>query len=214
MARVVDDFALIGPTAGAALADRLRTLEAGSGAELIVMAVPAVSRRAFREHAVGARRIVSERPERSILLVVATGDRHVEIATAPRFARHFPPAATALLLQGSAVPHLRSGDLPGALEAGMAAVVDALAAPPPPPEHTARPRPALAAAIIVLAVLLAGGFVAWRIVHRADYVAGSSWGGSHGGDSGSSDSGWSSGSDSSSGSSDSGSSDGGGGADY
>lgn len=214
MARVVDDFGLIDGTGRAGLLERLRALETQVDAELIVMAVPSVAKRAFREHAVASRRIVSSQRDRSILLVVATGDRHVEIATARRFAARFGGGESTRLLQETAVPLLRADDLAGALEAGMTAIAERLRGWVPEPEPAgvgiSEGTPRLAIAAIAGALLL---LVVFATCHHGAHRSGD--GGYYGSDSSSfdsSDSGSSSGSDS--GSSDSGSSDGGGGADY
>ena len=211
MARIVDDAGVLTP----AERERLAATATRSQAELIIHLVPSVVKRAFRQHAVAVRRQLSLHYERSIIVVLAVADRHIEIATARDYAGHLGPDACHALLQQHAVPALREGRTADALAATLEEIarrVAALPMPlPEPPRYGGRER--ASPGTIVILVL----FVVLLLTAIATSIFGNQRGG---GGYGSSDSSWSSdsgGSDSGgsdSGSSDSGSSDGGGGSDY
>lgn len=212
MTRVVDDAGVLTP----AERERLATTATWSEAELIVHLVPSVVKRAFRQHAMAVRRQLSERYERSVVVVVAVADRHIEIATARGYAGHFDAAACNALLLQHAVPAMREGRTADALAATLEALARRLAAAPLPlpdaPRYDGpgRPSPGTIVILILFLVLFLTVIAASIFGHPrggggADGSSDSSWSWDSGGsDSGGSDSG----------SSDSGGSDGGGGADY
>lgn len=207
MARIVDDAGVL----TAAERERLAAVTPGSSAELIVHLVPSVAKRAFRQHAVAVRRQLSDHYERSVIVVLAVGDRHIEIATATGYADRFDAAACNALLQLHAVPALREGRLADALAATLEELARRLAVLPTPvrapvPSHRSPPGWLLVMILLGLLVALAAHFFGHP---RGGGGTGGSDDSSWSSDSGSSDSG-----SSDSGSSDSGSSDGGGGADY
>jgi uncharacterized membrane protein YgcG len=77
--------------------------------EFIVCFVQAVPNRDFRKHAVALRQELSRDTNNSIILVVSLGDRHAEIATAPRFAHQFTPRASTALLRKTLTPLMKEG---------------------------------------------------------------------------------------------------------
>ena len=126
MARIVDE-------AGSLTAEEISQLAAmsvGDQAEFLVLIVGSVERRAFHEHAVTSRRHLSSRYDRSILVVVALADRHIEIATAPRHAARLGASATRAILERHAVPALRDGRLADAIAAVLDELTWTLAQPP------------------------------------------------------------------------------------
>ena len=209
MSRIVDDAGVLTPVER----ERLAATATWSEAELIVHLVPSVVKRAFRQHAVAVRRQLSERYERSVIVVVAVADRHIEIATARSYAEHFDAATCNALLLQHAVPAMREGRIADAIAATLEELARQLTnlptprpLPSPDPERN-RSLPGWLLFLILFAMLLA--LATQCVGHpRGDGVSGasdSSWSWDSGGsDSGGSDSG----------SSDSGGSDGGGGADY
>lgn len=211
MPRIIDDAGLLTP----AERERLAATASWSEAELLVHLVPSVVKRAFRQHAVAVRRQLSQRYERSVIVVLAVADRHIEIATARGYADHLGADACHALLQLHAVPALREGRTADALAATLEEIARRLAAAPLP--QPAVPRydgPGPSRGTIVILIL----FLVLFLTVVAASIFGSPRGG--GGSGEASDTSWSwdsGGSDSSgsdSGSSDSGGSDGGGGADY
>ncbi len=212
MARVVDDAGVLTP----AERERLAATARRSEAELIVHLVPSVAKRAFRQHAVAVRRQLSHHYERSVIVVLAVADRHIEIATAKGYAAHFDADACRTLLMQHAVPAMREGRTVDALAATLEEIARRVAAlpmpQPEPPRYAGRERPSPGTIVILIL------FLVLFLTAIAASIFGNPRGG--GGSDGSSDSSWSwdsGGSDSGgsdSGSSDSGGSDGGGGADY
>lgn len=212
MPRVVDDAGVLTP----AERERLAATASRSEAELIVHLVPSVVKRAFRQHAVAVRRQLSERYERSVIVVLAVADRHIEIATARGYAGHLGADACNALLQLHAVPALREGRTADALAATLEEIARRLAAAPLPlpdaPRYDGSARPSRSTIVIFIL------FLVLFLTAIAASIFGNPRGGGGSGDA--SDSSWSwdsGGSDSGgsdSGSSDSGGSDGGGGADY
>jgi uncharacterized membrane protein YgcG len=97
-----------------------------TGAEFLALVVETVAGRAFRQHAVEQRRFLSKNAGNSILIVVALGDRHVEIATNPKHNQLLTPALTNRLLVRNAVPPLRAGRVAEGIVASANAVVDLL----------------------------------------------------------------------------------------
>lgn len=200
MGRVVDDYGLIGPAGCARLQAAIDDHERTIDAELLVMALPSVARRAFRDHAVAMRRNLSLRRDRSVILVVAT---------APGLAGRFDGRTTGQMLQTEVVPLLRAGELEAALCAGLAAISRRIRESPSPAASDA-PRglswPARVAIGVAVAVAL--GFIVHRVASRDPNHGDPGYGifDSDGGSGSSTDGG--------SGSSDGGSTDGGGGADY
>ena len=87
--------------------------------EVIVCFVQAVPNRNFRKHAVALRQELSKDTNNSIILMVSLGDRHAEIATAPRFAHQFTPQASTALLRKTLTPLMKEGKT-------VAAVISAL----------------------------------------------------------------------------------------
>jgi uncharacterized membrane protein YgcG len=174
-----------------------------------------VVKRAFRQHAMAVRRQLSERYERSIVVVVAVADRHIEIATARDYAEHFDAAVCNALLLQHAVPAMREGRTADAIAATLEELARRLASLPLPvpdaPRYDGRGRPSPGTIVILIlfVVLFLTAIAASIFGHPRGGGAGGSSDASWSSDSGGSDSG---GSDS--GSSDSGGSDGGGGADY
>lgn len=211
MTRVVDDAGVLTP----AERERLAATATWSEVELIVHLVPSVAKRAFRQHAMAVRRQLSQRYERSVVVVVAVADRHIEIATARGYAGHLDAAASNALLLQHAVPAMREGRTADALAATLEELARRLAAAPLPlpdaPRYDGPGRPGRGTIVILILFLvlfltaIAASIFGNPRSGSADGSSDSSWSW----DSGSSDSG---GSDS--GSSDSGGSDGGGGSDY
>lgn len=78
-----------------------------TGVEFIVLVVTSVPGRAFREHAIEQRRKLSAHRDSSLLLVLAVGDRHVELATSPKHNALFTPSLSQRLLVKESVPLLR-----------------------------------------------------------------------------------------------------------
>jgi uncharacterized membrane protein YgcG len=211
MTRIVDDAGALTP----AERERLATTATWSEAELIVHLVPSVVKRAFRQHAMAVRRQLSERYERSVVVVVAVADRHIEIATARCYAGHFDATVCNALLLQNAAPAMREGRTADAIAATLEELARRLAAVPLPlpdaPRYDGRGRPSPGTIVILslFVILFLTAIAASIFGHPRGGGAGSSSDSSWSSDSGCSDSG---GSDS--GSSDSGGSDGGGGADY
>jgi uncharacterized membrane protein YgcG len=211
MPRIVDDAGVLSP----ADRNRLAATATWSGAELIVHLVPSVTKRAFRQHAMAVRRQLSQHYERSVIVVLAVADRHIEIATASGYADRFDAATCNAILLQHAVPALREGRTADALAATLEEIARRLAAAPLPlPTAPRYDGPGPSRGTIVILIL----FLVLFLTVVAASIFGSPRGGGGSGDG--SDSSWysdSGGSDSSgsdSGSSDSGGSDGGGGADY
>lgn len=216
MATVVNDFGILGAGDCERLLRLMTSLEAAGEAEFAVMVLPRVRQRAFRAHAVASRRTATRRSDRSVLIVLATEDRHVEIATAACYAGHFTPEATRALLETHVVPLLRAGRSVDALAHGLEAVAALVRHPCPAVEAEPRQRRShnLVGVLFIVAVwLLIAGFIAFRWSGHGGGAAGA-WSSSSDGGS-SYDAGSSSGGDSGGGAdSGGGSSDGGGGADY
>lgn len=93
--------------------------------ELIVCLVGSVPAKDFRERALRDRREFSTHPDRSILLLISLGDRHAEIATAPRFSRDFTAANCSKLLRTTLVPRMQDNLLPDAIESAVTAIAAA-----------------------------------------------------------------------------------------
>jgi uncharacterized membrane protein YgcG len=210
MTRIVDDAGVLTP----AERERLATTATWSEAELIVHLVPSVVKRAFRQHAMAVRRQLSQHYERSVVVVLAVADRHLEIATAKGYAGLFDAAACNALLLQHAVPAMREGRTADALAATLEELARRLAAAPLPLPDAPRYDPGRPGRGTIVILIL---FLVLFLTAIAASIFGHPRGG---GTDGSSDSSWSSdsgGSDSGSsdsGSFDSGGSDGGGGADY
>lgn len=164
MPRLEDETGRLDVDARDRLLAVLQQAERGTQAEFIVRVVAKVPWRAWRRQAVADRARLSSMSGRSILILVAIDDRHVEVATAPRFQSIFDSATTNALLTAHFVPRMRQDDLAGALQAAIPALAQRLAAGPASP--TARRTSADKAGILVVlaAFVLILGFFTWRFV--------------------------------------------------
>lgn len=153
--RFVDEGGVLGPAVRERLAEVVACFPAGVGpVEVVVQIVDTVPGRCFRDHAIAARRDHATDAARSLALVLARQDRHVELATAPCWAEVFTPPASAALLAMNFVPAMRAGDLPRALAATLAAIggqLERADASPPARSRWVRIGIPVAAALITLA---------------------------------------------------------------
>lgn len=99
------------------------------GVEFDVLVVHQVPGRNFRDHAMAERKRMAAEGRNSILLVVALADRHVELATSPKYNNLFTKSVTHNLLLTSAVPLLREARLAQGILAAVEAAMELIANP-------------------------------------------------------------------------------------
>ena len=143
-ARVIDQTGTLDAAQVAALADRLATLEARKGSQVVVLLVPTTApediasyaNRVANEWKIG-RRTVGD----GVLLIVAKDDRSVRIEVAKTLEGAIPDLAASRIIQGAITPRFREGDFAGGLLAGVDRIAALLAGEPlPEPDPTASRR--------------------------------------------------------------------------
>jgi uncharacterized protein len=136
--RVTDTTATLSSGDEARIEQQLKAFESRKGAQIAVLIVDSTipetafdyATRVFTEWKLGRKGI-----DDGVLLVVAKGDRKMQILTGPGISGSLTDAASKRIISEIISPKFRAGDFVGGIESGvsrMIAVIDGEALPPPP----------------------------------------------------------------------------------
>lgn len=124
--RVTDAAAILDPDFEARLSARLERLERESGRQLVVVTVPSLGGRdvaGFTRDLGNAWGIGRADEDDGVILLIAPRERQARIAVGEGLETVLTDAACREILASDILPRFRSGDLPGGIEAGVAALI-------------------------------------------------------------------------------------------
>jgi uncharacterized protein len=141
--RVTDTTGTLSGIDEARIEARLKAFEAAKGAQIAVLIVDSTipetvfdySTRVFTEWKLGRKGV-----DDGVLLVVAKGDRKLQILTGPGISGSLTDAMSKRIISEIIAPKFRAGDFAGGIDSGVARIISVIegeALPPPPKKRVA-----------------------------------------------------------------------------
>lgn len=138
--RVVDDAGILSAETEQLLTHLLAVHEDSTGNQIAVLTTPDLDGEAIEAYALRVARaweLGTAEHDNGILLVVAPNDREVRIEVGYGLEGDLPDAVAARIIRHEIVPRFRENDFDGGVEAGVTAILDALAGSYVPEEDQA-----------------------------------------------------------------------------
>lgn len=130
--RVVDGAGVIPANTAAALTDKLATLEAQTGIQLVVATVPSLGDVPIEDYGYQLGRawgIGQKGKNTGAILLVAPNDRKVRVEVGYGLEPVLTDALSSVIIQTAIIPAFRKGDIPGGIVAGTDAIIAQLGLP-------------------------------------------------------------------------------------
>ena len=143
-ARVMDTTSTLEARQRQALEDKLAAFEAARGSQIVILLVPTTQPEdifSYTQRVGDAWKIGRKDIGDGVLLVVATRDRQVRIATAKTLEGAIPDLAARQVIEQAITPRFRAGDLAGGLDAGVDQLMALIAGEKLPAPGAAAQRP-------------------------------------------------------------------------
>lgn len=158
--RVTDTTATLSSGDEARIEARLKAFEAAKGAQIAVLIVESTlpetafdyATRVFAEWKLGRKGV-----DDGVLLVVAKGDRKLQILTGPGISGSLTDAMSKRIISEIIAPKFRAGDFAGGIDSGVARIISVIegeALPPPPKKRVSSSGGSLEN-FVVIAILAA-----------------------------------------------------------
>lgn len=139
--RVVDRADLLSPAIEEVLTQRLAAHEDSTGNQVAVLTIPSLQDRPIEDYSLDVARswaLGQEELDNGVLLLVARDDREMRIEVGYGLEGALPDAVASRIIRYELRPAFRTGDFDGGVEAGVTAILDAIAGVYEPPSSTAR----------------------------------------------------------------------------
>ncbi len=130
--RVVDDAHVLSPRVQQQLTDKLQTLEASTGRQLVVATVPSLQGYPIEDYGYQLGRtwgIGQKGKNDGVILLVAPTERKVRIEVGYGLEPVLTDALSSVIIQSQILPKFRDGDLSGGVVDGTNALVEQLSLP-------------------------------------------------------------------------------------
>jgi len=162
---VNDTAGVMSPAAQQALTERIKTHEGKTGNQIVVLTIPSLEGEDIEGFAVKV--FESWKPgkkgkDNGVLVVVATKDRRMRIEVGYGLEGTLPDSAAGEIIRTAMAPQFKKGDYSAGVDAGVAAVIEALeqgvSTEEPAPQPTADDSYIFRAIVIILMLLYFGFF--------------------------------------------------------
>ena len=158
--RVVDQAALLDPATERALNQQLAAHEDSTSNQVAVLTIASLAGRPIEEVALAVARtwqLGQAGRDNGVLLLVARDDRQMRIEVGYGLEGALPDVVASRIIRHELRPAFRAGDFDGGVQAGVAAILQAITGSYEPPPASSSSPPRLAGLLVVLVGGVVGG---------------------------------------------------------